>query len=108
MADEVTESSIDVLPVKVNLSGSGSYAVEHKKITYDSKVYPPCTNKIEDLGIIKKRKFSIQCDGQGHMKIEQLMTPFEKIEKLGKLLDKGLLSQDEFDIKKKEILKNEI
>ena len=60
------------------------------------------------MGIIKKRKFSIQCDGQGHMKIEQLMTPFEKIEKLGKLLDKGLLSQDEFDIKKKEILKNEI
>lgn len=104
MADEVPESPIDILPVKASLTGSGSYAVEHKKITFDSKVYPPCTNKIEDLGRIKKRKFSIQCDGQGHMKIEQLMTPFEKIEKLGRLLDKGLISQDEFDEKKKEML----
>ena len=107
MADEVPESPIDILPVKANLSGSGSYAVEHKKITFDSKVYPPCTNKIEDLGRIIKRKFSIQCDGRGNMKIMQLMTPFEKIEKLGKLLGKGLISQDEFDKTKAKILANE-
>ena len=107
MDDEIPESPIG-FPVRIDLSGSGSYNVEHKKITFDSKVYPPCTNKIEELGRIKKRKFSIVCDGQGNMKLEEIMNPFEKIERLGKLLDKGLISQEDFDKKKKEILDNEV
>lgn len=107
MDDEIPSYPIEY-PTKIELSGSGSYHVDHKKITIDSKVYPPCTSKIEDLGRLRKRKFSIDCDGRGHMKLQQLMNPFEKIERLGRLLNKGLITQEEFDKKKKQILDEEI
>ena len=95
-------------PAKIEGSISGSYDVHHQKITLDSKVYPQCSNKIEEIGFLRKRKLHGVCDGQGKMNFKELMSPFEKIERLDKLRKKGLISDKEFNDKKKEILDKEI
>ena len=95
-------------PAKIEGSISGSYNVHHQKITLDSKVYPQCSNKIEEIGILRKRKLHGVCDGQGKITFKELMNPFEKIERLDKLRKKGLISDEEFENKKKEILDKEI
>ena len=107
MDDSISSVPIG-FPAKIEGSVSSSYNVHHEKITLDSKVYPPCTNKIEEIGIIRKRKFHGECDGQGKMRFKELITPFEKIKKLDKLRKEGSISNEEFESKKKEIMDKEI
>jgi hypothetical protein len=96
----------DMLPVKAEAKAVASYTyaktIEEK--VYDAKVYPLCTNKIEPLGKLRQRKFSIVCQGNGIMRLEQLMNPFEKIEKLHKLYMQGIISEEDYKKKKKELL----
>jgi hypothetical protein len=91
-------------PAKLEASGTASYNVEHKKLTLDSKIYALCTNKIEDVGVMRKRKFNIICDGQGHMNLQELISNDEKIRRLAKLFEDGHISKSEFDETKKKIL----
>ena len=42
------------------------------------------------------------------MHFKELMTPFEKIEKLDKLRKRGSISDEEFESKKKKIMDEEI
>ena len=105
--DDIPPSPID-FPAKIQGIASASYSVEHQKITLDAKVFPPCSNKIEDIGRFKKKKFRGVCDGKGHLNFKQIMDPFEKLDKLKKACEKGLITQEEFDSKKKDILDTEI
>ena len=107
MDDDISSAPIG-FPAKLEGFVSSSYDVYHQKITLDSKVYPQCTNKVEEVGILRKRKFHGECDGQGTMRFKELMSPFEKIEKLDKLRKKGSISDEEFESKKKEIMDREI
>ena len=107
MDDDISSTSIG-FPAKLEGSVSSSYNVHHHKITLDSKVYPQCTSKVEEIGILRKRKFHGECDGQGKMHFKELMTPFEKIERLDKLRKKGSISDEEFESKKKEIMDKEV
>lgn len=91
------------LPVRAEVK-VGYEKVEEKKV-YDYKNFPPCTNKIEDVGTLRKRKFLVKCDGRGGMKFDELKNPLQTIEELGKLKDKGYITEEEFLQKKKEILK---
>jgi len=95
-------------PAKIEGSVSGSYDVHHQKITLDSKVYPQCSNKIEEIGVIRKRKVHGECDGNGKISFKELMNPFEKIERLDKLRKKGLITDEEFENKTQEIMDKEI
>lgn len=74
-----------------------------KKKTYDSKVFPRETNKIESVGIIRPRKICVICNGDGTTDIKPLDKTAE-IERLGNLLKKGMLTDDEFASAKKKYL----
>lgn len=75
-----------------------------KKKTYDSKVFPRETSKIECLGIIRQRKVCVICNGDGTTDIKPLDKTAE-IERLGKLLKDGMLTDDEFTAAKKGLLR---
>lgn len=105
--DDDTFSPIQ-FPIKSETSASASYARSHETFVFDSKVFPPCTNKIEDIGLIKRRKLSIICDGQGKMNIKEVLDPIQKLEKLKKALERGLISEEDYERKKQDILDKEI
>ena len=107
MVEEIPFSP-ELFPVKAEASASASYTRSHETFVYDSKVYPPCTNKIEDIGIIKRRKLSIICDGQGKMNIKEVLDPIQKLEKLKKAVKKGLITEEDYERKKQDILDKEI
>ena len=81
--DDIIPLSSLPFPIKAKASASASYNRSHETVVYDSKVYPPCTNKIEEIGLIKKRKLSIICDGQGKMNIKEVR-PHQKTRKIKK------------------------
>ena len=107
MDEKIPESPIS-FPVRAEANATATYSRTHDTVIFDSKVYPPCTNKIEDIGIIKRRKLSIICDGQGKMNIKEVLDPFQKIEKLKKMLDKGLITEEDYERKKQDILDKEV
>ena len=90
------------IPFKINLNANFEKKVE-KKI-FDSKVFPQCTNKIEDVGRLKPKKYLIRSDWNGKIWFEELRDPIETIKKLAELRDEGLLTEEEFQQKKKELL----
>lgn len=96
----------DIIPVKAKAEAKAtvSYERSRKKIIYDSDVFPPFTNKTKDVGRLRPRTFLIKCDGHGKMGLQEILTVPERLEKLVKLKDKGLLSQEEYDAKRKEIV----
>ena len=107
MVDEIPFSLI-TFPVKAEATASASYHRSHETFVYDSKVYPPCTNKIEDVGLLRRRKLSIICDGQGKMNIKEILDPIQKLEKLKKAVKKGLITEEDYERKKQDILDREI
>ena len=44
-------------------------------MTLDSHVYPPETNKISTLGVIRTRKVCVVCNGKGSVTIQPLDVP---------------------------------
>ena len=106
--DDIIPLSSLPFPIKAKASASASYNRSHETVVYDSKVYPPCTNKIEEIGLIKKRKLSIICDGQGKMNIKEVLDPIKKLEKLKKAMKQGLITEEDYERKKQDILDREI
>ena len=71
---------------------------------YDYKNIPPRTNKVETVGKFRKKTFLIECDGQGHLKFIEVKSQLKLIEELSKLRDKGFITTEEFEQKKKNLL----
>ena len=86
-------------PASANLSMSH----EDSTITVDSNVFPPEVNKIVTKGI-RREKFWIKCDGSGHMDFRRIVNPIKEIEQLSKLMDKNLITAEQFEQAKKILL----
>ena len=74
------------------------------KTTYDTEVFPKETNKVTKIGMFRPKKFLIKCNGKGHMTFDKLQDPLEQIEQLSQLKDKLIITDEEFEQKKKELL----
>lgn len=73
-------------------------------LTYDANVFPAETNKIAKVGMLRPKKFLVKCNGKGHMVFDKLEDPIEQIKKLSRLRDKKIITEEEFEHKKKELL----
>ena len=59
-------------------------------------MFQPEVNKIVTKGI-RRQKFWIKCDGSGHMDFRHISDPLKEIEQLGKLKDKRLITEEQFE-----------
>ena len=66
------------------------------KTATDSNTFPPETNKVTDLGAVRRKKMWVVCDGQGKMYFRHIQTTADMIRELAKLRDDGLLTEEEF------------
>ena len=83
------------------------YRKTDSNITIDFKTFARRTNKIEQVGGFLKRekkKFLVECDGKGNLHFFPLTDEFEKLEKLDALRKKRIITDEEFEKKKKELL----
>ena len=69
---------------------------KHVTDTTDSNVFPPETNKMTCLGMIRRKKMWVVCDGRGKMYFCHVQAPLDMIRELAKLRDKGVLTEEEF------------
>ena len=69
---------------------------KHVTVTTDSNVFPPETNKMTGLGLIKRKKMWVVCDGNGKMYFIHIQTTADMIRDLAKLKDEGALTEEEF------------
>ena len=94
-------------------------AVEYKRFVscyvFDSKTFPKNSVKIEDLGVIRKKKFAIMNNKEGELIIEEIITKVsvKEIEQMTQLLieikhlkDEEIITTKEFKKLKSKILKN--
>ena len=77
---------------------------EDKTITYDTNVFAKEYNKTKKVGKIKPKTYFIRCNGNGHMDFILLEDPINTIKKLFKLKDDEMITDKEFEEKKKELL----
>ena len=90
------------LPINANLSAN--YSNNNTTTTYDAHVFPPETNKMVKLGTIIKRNALVKCLGNGKMDITMIEDPIEKLKKLANLKDEGIITLEQFEQKRTELL----
>jgi hypothetical protein len=103
MADDVPPTGLPV-SAGAHAEASFGYSISKEEHLWDIKVFPPCFNKIEDTGRIRKRKFLISCNGKGTMHFSEIISKDEKIRRLQKLRQSGVITDEDFDNQKKRIL----
>lgn len=86
-------------PINIDLKNTKS------TITLDTEVFPPETNKTTTVGRFRQKKYHIQCNGKGEMGFYVLKDPIEQLRELSKLRDEGVITDKDFEQKKKELLK---
>lgn len=91
----------DITPFSAN--ASASFTRTDHNIKFDLDVFPRETNKITKERW-SKNKYLVKCDGKGNMSFELLKDPIKQIERLAKLRDQGLLTDEEFDEQKKKLM----
>ena len=101
-SDDAAIDAITNLPVSAK--AGLQYDISKNEFIFDCKILPPCFSKVEPLGTLRKRKMLIECDGRGRFNIKELVNPEEQLERLAKLKEKGIMTQEEFERKKKDIL----
>ena len=89
----------------INADLSAHFSDSNITTTYDAHVFPPETNKTVKLGRIKKRNALIKCLGNGNMEITMIEDPMKKIEDLYHLKNKGIITSEQFEQKRIELLK---
>ncbi len=101
-SDDAAIDAITNLPISAK--AGLQYDISKNEVIFDCKIFPPCYNKVEPLGTLKKRKMLIECDGLGRFNIKELVNFKEQLEMLAELKEKGIITQEEFERKKKDIL----
>lgn len=86
-------------PITANLAAS----TKHLTTTTDSNLFPPEVNKIVTKGM-PPRKYWIVCDGEGRMYGRRIEDPIETLKRLAELLEDGLITEDEYQHAKTELL----
>lgn len=79
--------------------------VKHMTDTTDSNTFPPETNKMTGVGMIRRKKMWIVCDGRGKMYCYHIQTPSDTIRALAKLKNEGMLTEEEFSQSKARVLR---
>jgi Short C-terminal domain len=93
------------LPVKASAEATASYERTRYELILDSKVYPPCYSKIEQLGKIQTHKFSVKCDMKSGFVFSEELVPFDdKIRRLDRLRKDGLITEEEYRSTVQDIL----
>ena len=93
-----------LIKLPINATVSANYNNSNTTITYDSHVFPPETNKTVKLGTIIKRNALVKCLGNGKIDITMIEDPIEKLKKLADLKDKGIITLEQFEQKRTELL----
>ena len=98
--------TVDDIPIFPNLKADASLNASYQKrsLTLDSKTFPPETNKIETVGNMLRKTFVVFCDSKGHMDFKHLADPVHAIKRLSELADDGVISKEDFERKKNELL----
>jgi hypothetical protein len=92
-------------PIKADLGANASYQRKRNEIIIDDKTFPPCYDKIEQIGKIKPHKFIIKCDMNKGFHFSEELIPFdEELKKLKKLKDSGVITEEDFNKAKDRIL----
>ena len=84
--------------------GKFNFSRSYKYVAYDTHVFPQCVNKVAEMGRISRKPFLIKCNGDGTTTHTPLQTPSERLEELAKMFKKKIITQEEYDQKRKEIL----
>jgi len=100
------DSDPGILPLKVKAEAKATYERSHKKLIYDSEVFPPFTNKMKDVGRLRPRTFHIKCDGKGEMGLQEILTADERMQRLNRWKEKEWITDEEYNKKKSEILRD--
>ena len=87
-----------------SLDGKLAATVKRLTVTTDSNVFPRETNKVTPISRIRREKMWIVCDGQGKMNARYIGDPTKMIEKLAKLRDKDLITEEDFQRGKDALL----
>ena len=74
-----------------SLDGKLAATVKRLTITTDSNVFEPEINKVANIGLIRRKKMWIVCDGHGKMYVRHIGDPIKMIKELAKLRDRGLI-----------------
>jgi len=93
---------MDLSKIPIDIKFAFSHNTDYK--IEDVRVFPAMTNKIEIIGKIRPRKFLVQCDGNGTLTFKEINSAYERLKQLKKLLDEHLISEGEYEEKKKVIL----
>jgi Short C-terminal domain len=92
----------------VSAKAGFEYDIEKKQITYifDMKNFPANSNKIEQVGLVRRRKFLIECNGRGGFNNKELRSPEDRLKAAKALRDKNLITEEEYNKKRNEILES--
>ncbi|MGC2575719.1 MAG: SHOCT domain-containing protein [Candidatus Nitrosopolaris sp.] len=84
------------------------YDIEKKELTYnfDFKNFPANSNKIEQIGIVRRHKYLIECNGRGGFNTKELQSVEDRLKIANDLREKDLITQDEYNRKRAEILES--
>lgn len=87
-----------------SVDASLAATTRHMTTTVDSNVFPPETNKVTSVGLFRRKKYWIVCDGQGHMYGRPLEEPLKMLEQLDKLRKKGVITEEDYQRAKDALL----
>ena len=86
------------------IKGSISYNRKDVNLNIDEQTFAKQINKTIPVGIIKRQKYVVVCDGNGTMGFDLLQSKKKQIEDMVKLLNAGHLTDEEFRQVKRKIL----
>ena len=78
---------------------------KHVIVTTDSNTFPPETDKMTSIGMVRRKKMWVVCDGSGKMYFIHIQTLADVIRDLAKLRDEGALTEEEFQQSKASALR---
>lgn len=97
--------SID-LPIAGKVGFQYNREKDQMEYIYEFKNFPPNTNKIESIGIIRKHKMLVECDDKGGFNNKEIKTVEDRLRTAKKLRDKNLITEKEYQKKREEILES--
>jgi len=80
----------------------GEFQYKREDINLDSTNIHENSAKLTNVGF-RRKKFLIKCDGNGSFVFNKIQSRTEELRELGKLLEDGFLTDEEFQKAKKDL-----
>lgn len=97
-----------LIPIKAKVEGVGRWGKIKQIQIKDSKVFKREENKIEDVGITGRKKFVFVCNGNEPSTWKEAISFDDKIRKLEKLKQEGILTESQYEKGVNKILENDL